>query len=406
MSGGGPRRRLLIDALPGERRQAWFEDEDLVELRVDRAGQAGAAGDLYLGRVTAVDKGLAAAFLDIGLARPGFLPLHEGPETAVSEGDRLVVKVLRAPSGEKGARLTARLKGPAAHLAENLDAGRKDAPGRLLSGGDPVMAVLTRRPDEILVDDLASFTALKQALAAHGSEGLAAMRLYSDPRPLFEAMAVEEAIDDLLLPDVALPSGGRIKIEPVTSLVAIDVDSARHGGGGDPGRLARDVDLEAAGEVARQLRLRALSGLIVIDFLELARPEDRKAVVARLRAGLKRDPEPARVRPMSPSGLVEMTRRRGRPALYEVLTEPCGLGGTGRRKSALTLAFEALRRCRGTSAEHPAGRPVITAAPPVVAALRDGEAKAAREAFEARLGRPLALRATADLEDYAVDHEL
>jgi Ribonuclease G/E len=113
--------------------------------------------------------------------------------------------------------------------------------------------------------------------------------------------------------------------------------------------------------------------------------------VAALRAGLKDDPEPARVLAMAPSGLVEVTRRRGRPALHELLTGPCGIGGGGRVKDPAALAFEALRAVRREAAARPGAAVTLSAAPAVIAALRDGPAAAARQALEERLGRPLSL---------------
>lgn len=395
--------RLLIDALPGEWRLAWLEDEELVELRVDRAGSGPAAGDLYAGRVAGLDKGLGAAFVELGLPQPGFLPLSEAPEGGLAEGDRLLARVIRAPAGAKGARLTGRLKGLSPSLAAELEEqmAHKGKPRRLRAGGDPLADILSRRPTEVLVDSLEAFLALKQGLLRHDPELAEALSHHRGRVPLFEAAGLEARIEALLEPEVALPSGGRLKIEPVSSMVAVDVDSGRHAGG-SPGRLARAVNLEAAGALPGQLRLRGLSGLIVIDFLELARVEARKEVVATLRRGLKGDPEPARVQPMAPSGLVEMSRRRARPALHEVLTEPCGIGGSGRRKSKLTFAFEALRACRRVAAERPAGSPVIVAGPGILQILEEGPAKAARRALEEALGRKLLLRPEAGLEDYGV----
>ena len=129
------------------------------------------------------------------------------------------------------------------------------------------------------------------------------------------------------------------------------------------------MNLEAAEALTLQLRLRALSGLIVVDFLELQAVAKRKGLVADLRKALKTDPEPTRVFPMSPSGLVEMTRRRGRPALHELLTEPCGLGGLGRVKDPVTLAYEALRKVPSVSAARPGAAIAIEASARVVDAL-------------------------------------
>ena len=390
--------RLLVSAMPGETRAAWLEDGRLTDLVIRRDARPELLGSLYLGRITKVDKGLEAGFVDIGLDEPGFLPAGETPHGLFQEGAAVTVKVLREPGGGKGARLTARIKDPPAGL-DGVARGQK--PPALLASGDDAMArVLSgaAAPDEILVDDAEAFAAMKSRLADARPELLERLRLDTGAGSLFEREQVEEQIDDLLRPRVALPSGGVLLVEPVSSLTAIDVDSGRHDGRGGKARQAREVNLEAAAEIPRQLRLRALSGLIVIDFLAMKQAADRKEVVAALRRGLRHDPEPHRVNPMAASGLVEMTRRRGRAALHEILTEPCGLGGGGRRKSAVTLAYEALRQLRSEAATRRGAAPVIEAAPRLVAAL-EGPVAPARQALEARLGRPVRLIADSAVED-------
>jgi Ribonuclease G/E len=393
-------RRLLVSAQPGELRAAWIEEGRLTDLVVQRDDHPSLLGDIYLGRVAAIDRGLAAVFVEIGRARPGLLPLSEAPKGTLNEGAAVTVRVVRDAAPDKGPRLTARLRDPPPDLP-SLAAASKP-PCRLVRGDDPVSRLLSAEPppDEILVDEAETCRRLRARLAAVRPGLAEAVRLDPGPEPLFEQPfleggGAEEAIEALLSPRVPLPSGGALFIEPTRGMTAIDVDSGAHqgpGGAGAAEALALAVDLEAAGEIPRQLRLRALSGLIVVDFLELRTPERRRRVVEALRAGLAADPEPGQVRPMSPSGLVEMTRRRGRPPLHEVLTEPCGPEGSGRAKTARTLAYEALRAVRRSAAAEPAARLVLRAAPAVVAAL-EGPAAAARAALEERLGRALALEA-------------
>jgi Ribonuclease G/E len=383
------RRRLVISALPGESRAAWLEDGRLVDLVVRRADRPSHLGSLYHGRVA-----LDAAFVELGLARPGLLPLSEGPGRRLTEGDPVVVRVLREAAGGKGLRLSARIKDPPPDLDRRARGARP--PALLLQGDDPLERVLAARapPDEIVVDDPDTHAEIKARLAGRG--GVERLRLDLDPAPLFEREGLEGEIEALLEPRVALPSGGHLLVEPVRTLTAVDVNSGRHDGRGPAPDQALAVNLEAAAELPRQLRLRALSGLIVIDFLAMPEAGPRRQVVAALRAGLKTDPEPARVHAMAPSGLVEMSRRRGRPALHELLTGPCGIGGGGRVKDPATLAFEALRAVRREAAARPGATVALSAAPAVIAALETGPATAARQALEARLGRPLTL-ATATL---------
>ncbi len=383
-------RRLLISALPGETRAAWLDDGRLRDLAILRDDRPWLVDNLYLGRVTARDPGLAAAFVDIGLARPGLLPLDEAPK-GLSEGNSIAVRVTRAPHSDpredKGVRLTG-CRLPAGLRAE---ADKLRPPALLRAAEDPNAAALSAAPppDAIVIDDPDAFARAKARLAGR-PELLERLSLDLDPETPFERDGVEAAIEALLEPRIALPSGGHLLIEPVRTLTAIDVNS-----GGATGRdMALAVDLEAAAEIPRQARLRGLSGLIVVDFLELREEAARKRVTAALKDGLSRDRRPSRVRAMRRSGLVEMTLRRARPALHELLTEPCGLGGLGRVKDPVTRAYEALHAAKRTALRNPGRKIALAAGPRVIAALQ-GPAAAALASHEARFGRPLALRAHA-----------
>ena len=379
-------RRLLISALPGETRAAWLDDGRLTDLLIRRDDRPSVADNLYLGRVRGLDKGLDGAFVDLGLVRPGFLPLAEAPK-GLCEGDALVVRVQREPGEDKGARLTTKLDTPAP------DGTQVKAPALLRAADDPIAAALASPdpPEEIVTDDPATFAHARAAFESR-PDLRDRLMLSHGPEPLFDRDDVEAQIDDLLQPHVPLPSGGSLLIEPVRTLTAIDVNSGRHDARAGPAKAALALDLEAAAAIPRQVRLRGLSGLLVIDFLGLDDPAARTRVVKALRAGLSQDPRPTRVYAMRPSGLVEMTRRRAGPALHEILTEPCGIGGSGRVKDPVTIAYEALRSAR-RAAQAARGRPIAIHAPPCVVAALDGPAKAARTALEDRLGRTLDLHA-------------
>ena len=392
-------RRLLISAQPGETRTAWLDDGELSDLMVLRDDRPWLVDNLYLGRMTARDRSLAAAFVDIGLDRPGLLPLNEAPK-GLSEGDAIAVRVTRAPQAGKGVRLTGcRLPAELRAAAEKVP-----PPALLRAAEDPFDAALAAEPppDAIVIDDPACFARAKARLAAR-PELVARLALDLDPETPFERCGVEAAIEALLEPRVALPSGGHLLVEPVQTLTAIDVNSGTVGGTAGPA-MALAVNLEAAAEVPRQLRLRGLSGLIVIDFLELREEAARKRVAEALRGGLDSDPRPSRVQAMRRSGLVEMTLRRARPALHELLTEPCGLGGLdglGRTKDPVTLAYEALRAARRAALHDPGRKIALLVGARTSAALR-GPAAAALADFEARFGRPLDLRAQAAGERFEI----
>ena len=143
-------------------------------------------------------------------------------------------------------------------------------------------------------------------------------------------------IDAALTARVGLPGGGFLYIEPTQALVAIDVNSGRHNADSSsgPSRQAETilaVNLEAAREIAHQIRLRNLSGLIIIDFVHMTLQDHRNRVIDTLRAAMALDPTFARIGGFSPLGLVEIARKRGRPPLHELLTDPCAVcHGRGR----------------------------------------------------------------------------
>lgn len=387
--------RILISLLPGELRAASLRAGRLEDLLILREDRPRVLGNIYLGRVLEISTGLDAAFVDIGMPRPGLLPRGEAPGKkqlghALSNGDVVMVKVVREASEDKGVRLTSRIKSPPADL-ETLAAAAR-CPSLLAAGDDPLLRVIARQGEieEIVVDDSVFSQRLREKL---GAAGISGVQVVCDPalRPLFEREGVEEQLEVLLDPHVALPGGGSLLIEPVRTLTAIDVNLGAMATTGTAQNQALAANLEATTEIARQLRLRAIAGLIVIDCLEMKDRKAREQVISSLRAALKDDDQPCQVAGMSPSGLLEMTRRRAGPTLADVLTEPSGEHGSGRQRDAVTLAFEALRCALREAEAAPGSEILIKASQAVVRALREGAAADARLLVENRLGQALQL---------------
>lgn len=247
----------------------------------------------------------------------------------------------------------------------------------------------------VVVDGRAAHAAALAHARAHFPELAGAIQLHTGAGPLFEVEGVEEEIEAALHPRVHLPSGGEIVIERTEALVVVDVNSAGHTARGRAEDTIRDTNLEAAAEIARQIRLRGLAGRIVVDFIAMERAEDRRRVQQALERAAEDDRSPVRVGGFSPLGLMEVTRRRGRESLAEVLCEPWAPGVPV--KTALTVALEVLRAARQSAATAPGRALTAMAAPEVIEALK-AEAAAALVALEAMLGRPLALRARTDPE--------
>ncbi len=371
--------RALISVLGPERLCVLLDEQErLLDVFLDAGRESLRLGDVFRARVVGCDRGLSVAFVDIGGDAPALLQAEGKRASLPKEGERLTVQVSRAPAPGKGAKVKL-FRSP----IEASEAQSEELPRLIAPGDDPLLAMLQRRlPVEICCDDAATARSLSAAMPTLAKT----MRVVRPPAIPAE---VEEALDALLLPDVALPSGGSLVIEPTRTLVAVDVNSAGHAasrGGGR--RRALDVNLEAAGEIARQLRLRSLSGLILIDFLKLPGAKEREIVRAALKVALAEDPETTRVFGMSPSGLLEMTRRRSRPALHELLTRQGPLVGGG-RLSPHACAMAALRALQ---ASPPAAYHRLSASRSVAAALAvGGSAEAARRWLEERQGVDIAI---------------
>ena len=170
------------------------------------------------------------------------------------------------------------------------------------------------------------------------------VKLHSDPIPLFSRYQIERQIASAFARSVKLPSGGAIVIDPTEALVSIDINSARATKGADIEETAMTTNMEAVEEVARQLRLRDMGGLIVIDFIDMSSTENQRAVEDRMRSALRQDRARVQIGRISQFGLMQMSRQRLRPSLEELTTEICPrCSGQGRIQDTKSLALAILR---------------------------------------------------------------
>ena len=175
-------------------------------------------------------------------------------------------------------------------------------------------------------------------------EHVGKVKRYRDDTPLFSRFQIEHQIESAYARIVTLPSGGAIVIDHTEALVSVDVNSARAIRGGDIEETATRTNLEAADEVARQMRLRDLGGLIVIDFIDMDEPRNRREVENRLRDALRLDRARVQFGTISKFGLMEMSRQRLRPALSEGASIPCPrCGGSGHVRDIESSALQILR---------------------------------------------------------------
>ncbi|MDR3077676.1 MAG: Rne/Rng family ribonuclease, partial [Planctomycetota bacterium] len=251
--------------------------------------------------------------------------------------------------------------------------------------------------EEIVIDSEAGLERSKSFLAAFMPEFVERLTLYGDREPLFDRYGVEEAIERTFDRSVRLPSGGELVIEQTEALVAIDVNTGRFRKGDSTRETILAMNKEAAAEAARQLRLRDLGGLVMIDFIDMESSQDRRAVEEAFRQAVRRDRARTTILPISQLGVMEMTRQRVRQSVKKTLYSPCpSCDGTGVRKSQSVLGSEFLRKLRYFVGDR--RQAALTARLHPDAALELANAKRAELAgFEAETGVSVALAADGGL---------
>jgi ribonuclease G len=489
-------KRIVVNAGLTETRVAVQENNQLVELYLERLRQRSIVGSVYKGVVTNVLPGMQAAFVDIGLTKDAFLyagdytadlgadartmlgdddangdtdadvevdeaPKREatGPiEDMLRKGQDVLVQVSKESLGTKGARVTSFISLPGRYLvympqtthigvsrrikdererdrlrqavrALDVPAGgyivRTNAEGK---GGDEfahdvaflqrlwtqintryessaapaalheemdltfrvVRDLLSPEVDEFIVDSrevfdkcVADVEALVPALAER-------IKLYDGKTPIFESFGIEREIEKALRRRVWLKSGGYIVIDHTEALVSIDVNTGKYVGKRDFEQTVLKINLEAVNEVVRQIRLRDLGGIIIIDFIDMEREEHRDEVYKALKRALAEDKARTNVLEISELGLVEMTRKRVRQDLRAALSVACPTcRGSGVVRSDATVTAEILRSIPGKLAGQ-AGREVIVRAHPELVQYLENDG---RDAVQ-RLGGSLGVKIT------------
>jgi ribonuclease G len=215
------------------------------------------------------------------------------------------------------------------------------------------------------------------------------VKLYTERTPIFDAFGIEKDIEKALRRRVWLKSGGYIVIDHTEALVSIDVNTGKYVGKRDFEQTVLKINLEAVTEVVRQIRLRDLGGIIIIDFIDMEVPEHREQVEKALKRALADDKARTNVMPISELGLVEMTRKRVRQDLRALLSVQCPTcRGSGVTKSDETLAAEVFRavRAKVTADTEPAARrEVVVRVHPDMASYLEGDARAVLTQLETSL---------------------
>jgi len=283
------------------------------------------------------------------------------------------------------------------------------APAPIYEEGDiikrSIRDLYSREIDEILVEGAEGYRTAKEFMRMIMPSHAKVVQPYSEPMPLFARFQVEGYLAGMFNPNVQLKSGGYIVIGVTEALVAIDVNSGRATKEGSIEETALKTNLEAAEEVARQLRLRDLAGLIVIDFIDMEERRNNAAVEKRLKDKLKTDRARIQVGRISGFGLMEMSRQRLRPGMLESTTQPCPhCHGTGLIRSDDSLALQILRALEEEGTRQ-RSKEVLLKAPVAVANFLINTKREHIALIEARYGMSVRVESDPALvsPDYVID---
>lgn len=466
---------------------AVLENNNLVELYIERPLQSRVVGNLYKGVVANVLPGMQAAFVDIGMDRNAFLyvddvnpeysedappPSRTAIEKLLKVGEELMVQVIKEPFGSKGARVTGSVTLPGRYLvlvpgAEYIgvsrriesnaerDRLRREAEKLKPEGvGLIVRTVAEGAREEILKQDLDFLSGLWQRVQErYQQKGAPAVVyqdlaltcriardyfddevrtflvdneheyekvmeileyisphlkprviLYQDPEPIFERYNIEKEINKALDRQVWLKSGGYLVFDETEALSVIDVNTGRYIGRRNLADTILRTNMEAAGEIARQIRLRDIGGIIVVDFIDMAAPEHRQKVLAKLNESIRHDRTKTYVLGLTSLGLVEMTRKKVRQDLAAVLLQDCPhCGGTGRVLTPVVVSTRIERELKKTLPREKEAA-VLVEMHHEVAALIIGAGGSHLKKLEQELGKHIFLRGSEDvhMEKYRI----
>ncbi|MEK6749637.1 MAG: ribonuclease G [Pseudomonadota bacterium] len=469
-------QEILINVTPQETRVAVVENGVLQEVFVERDRRRGLVGNIYKGKVSRVLPGMQAAFVEIGLERTAFLhasdimsnpnsePSEEEPKRPpvppitelLSEGQDVLVQVIKDPLGSKGARLTTHITIPARFLVympftphvgvsqkvedpqerervrrivqeiavqtqggyivrtaaegaseeafradiaylvrvwQEIQERVKQAAAGTLVHDDLRLAMRAVRDlvgtdvEKIRIDSRETYAKVTKFVAKFIPQLAEGIEYYPGPRPLFDLYGVEDEIQKALQPKVQLKSGGHLVIDQTEAMTTIDVNTGAFVGHRNLEETIFKTNLEATQSIARQLRLRNLGGIIIIDFIDMDEDDHKQQVLRALEKALEKDHAKMHVSSVSALGLVEMTRKRTRESLEHVLCEQCPTcGGRGSIKTPETMCYEIFREILRESRQFESKIFLVLAAPTVVDRMLDEESNSVAE-LEAFISR-------------------
>ncbi len=258
----------------------------------------------------------------------------------------------------------------------------------------------------IRIDDAREYQRIVELLDRIMPGMSARVKLHDKPYPIFEEYGVQAELDKALKSKVWLKSGGSIVINQTEALVAIDVNTGRYVGKKTTGRLEDTIiktNLEAAKEIVRQMRLRDLGGIIVLDFIDMEEKKNRQKVFQVVEQELRRDRSPSKALQVSDFGLVIVTRKRVKQSLERTLTEPCPYcSGTGTIKSSSTVCYEILTEVKKVGPDLDGLGVLLRVNPDIARALKDEERGVLRD-LKQMLGKDVIVKADVQLHHEQFD---
>src|SRR5215471_5785787 len=266
--------------------------------------------------------------------------------------------------------------------------------------------MLTDDYTAIRLDDEAEYRRVTQLVERIMPALLSRVKLYTKEYPIFEEYGVQAEIDKALRPKVWLKSGGYLVINQTEALVAIDVNTGRYVGKKSSGRLEDTIvktNLEAVKEIVRQIRLRDLGGIIVLDLIDMEEKKNRQRVFQEVEKELRKDRSPSKALQVSDFGLVIVTRKRVKQSIERQLTDPCPYcSGSGSIKSASTICYEILTEMKKIGGDIEGQGVLLRVNPDIARALKEEESAVMRE-LQQELGRPVTIRPDAHLHHEQFD---
>jgi len=249
---------------------------------------------------------------------------------------------------------------------------------------------LAEEIDQVLCDDPETMEEIKVIAEKISRRAKRRVHHLQTQEPIFEQLGVQKQIDEAFLRQVWLPCGGYIVIDETEALISIDVNTGRNRGSRDVDKMITETNVEAACETARQLRLRNIGGLVVVDFIDMRHRRDQQAVYRAMKERLRRDRAKTQVLQISAVGLMEMTRQRLGESLRDTLLEPCSYcAGRGKVKTVMTMSVEIQRVLNSVIGKHrdEVGDVIVVVNPDVLNRFKSEDANILMDLERSHTGR-------------------